>query len=424
MTTSNTTRRDLMIAALMLMTAGLLYWFSQGSFYVDRLKSKGAEWSENTQGEISRLDLSEPVFRDRDLKYLESIPSLKDLNLEGTSITDIGLGYLALCPNIERLNLTGTKITNEGMHHLSKITNLRILYLNDTAVTYEGLQHLVQLPKLQSLAILNLSLTYEEYLSLRERLPKASIGAEANHLLGWDETSPMEAFLINKAGEVRLISRWAGERIVPPGTVITKEFLKSFPGKEFVTFFHDSRGIPLTAEAALELENFPNLRDLSISGQMNHQILQMILGFSKLERLSISSPTEVNPDSQKYEITYADLESLSQLKKLRKLWIRSLNAKPTAFKALRLLSNLEVIQFHQNELADADILFLKDLEKLQWVYMRGNQLTEASLETLKKMPNLLGVDLEENQIDPEKLAEFKKFLRDRRPAQEDDDSPP
>ncbi len=398
MNTSKSIRRDLTIAGLMLLTAGLGYWFLQRGFYVDRLKVKGAKFFENIEGDVIHIKMTGPKFRDQDLKYMSTISELRAVDLSGSSITEKGLSYLGDCQKLEQLNLSGMQLTEEGMRHVSNIPNLEELLIQDV------------------------SLTYEEFIALRKQLPKVKFDANANRMLGWDETSLMEAVLIKETGAVMLWTNTRRGSNVPSDSVITVENLKSISGKEFVTSI-GIRAISLTAEAALELESFPNLTRLSFSCRINHQIMQMISGFSKLEGLSISPPAKANSDSQMYEITCADIEALSQLKKLRHISFISFNAKPGAFAALQLLPNLNSIQLSHNNLVDADILFLLDLRDLKRVDMSGNQLTKASLETLKKLPDLLSVDLKDNPIDPEILEAFEKFLRDRRTVQEDSDSP-
>ncbi len=251
-----------MIAALMLLAAWLGYLFLQRSFYIDRMKVKGAAFLENLDGDITHLRMTGPQFSDQDLKFVETVSTLKSLNLKGSSITELGLSYLGQCQKLERLNLSETQVSDNGMRQVSKISNLRHLYLTDSAITDEGLKHITSLSKLEWLdingckritadglasleqlhALKNLNfrsvpITFEEYRAVQKRLPEVNLDIDVNPELGWGETNPLEESLNRETGELSLRPRRFHENVPPAEYVITADLLKRIPKKTALSYY-------------------------------------------------------------------------------------------------------------------------------------------------------------------------------------------
>ena len=60
------------------------------------------------------------------LKYLADVPSIADIDLEGSRITDRSLVYLSQKKSLRALVVDGTNntITDVGMFYISKLTSL------------------------------------------------------------------------------------------------------------------------------------------------------------------------------------------------------------------------------------------------------------------------------------------------------------
>ena len=76
---------------------------------------------------------------DAALVFIERMPLLKSLYLEGNSITDEGVARVRWPPGLVDLDLSGTKITDAGLEHLKKITSLKRLVIMDCRVTAAGI---------------------------------------------------------------------------------------------------------------------------------------------------------------------------------------------------------------------------------------------------------------------------------------------
>lgn len=94
--------------------------------------------------------------RDRDLRCLTPLKTLRDLDLSHTRVTSDGMTFLRRLVNLTSLNLTGTKVTDEGLEQLSQMTQLQTLRLRACPVTDGCIQVLA---KLRSLDVLDLGQT-------------------------------------------------------------------------------------------------------------------------------------------------------------------------------------------------------------------------------------------------------------------------
>ena len=103
-----------------------------GIFY---LKNKRLE--ELTEANLKKVTkfIADSSLTDDDLKYLENLTSLEELNLVGTKITDNGLKYLQKLTNLTELDLKITKITDKGVQYLKKLTNLEELNIEVSELT-------------------------------------------------------------------------------------------------------------------------------------------------------------------------------------------------------------------------------------------------------------------------------------------------
>lgn len=98
---------------------------------------------------LRELYLSCSDVTDAGLVHLRGLAELRTLYLGGTSVTDAGLIHISGLRYLQTLNLTGTAITDDGLAHLRVLTGLRRLMLRETKVTDAGLAHLHNLVELE-----------------------------------------------------------------------------------------------------------------------------------------------------------------------------------------------------------------------------------------------------------------------------------
>jgi hypothetical protein len=95
-------------------------------------------------------------FADDDVACLESLKSLRTLDLSGTRVSDAGLKAIRNLTNLEALWLPKSRyVTDAGLANMASLTELDSLYLDDTGVHGEGLKHLQKMKKLRRLSLAN-----------------------------------------------------------------------------------------------------------------------------------------------------------------------------------------------------------------------------------------------------------------------------
>jgi hypothetical protein len=87
---------------------------------------------------IRGIDLAGRGIVDRDLKRLEGLQHLRDLNLYQSKVGDKGLDAIAPLHSLVTLELSYTPITDQGLAKLASLRRLEKLYVRGTAVTEEG----------------------------------------------------------------------------------------------------------------------------------------------------------------------------------------------------------------------------------------------------------------------------------------------
>jgi len=118
------------------------------------------------------LDLAFTTVTDAGVApLLTSARNLRQLNLEGTQISDAALARLRDCAQLEELDLSGTAITDAGLRHLAALKRLRLLWLTGTRITDAGLDALRDLKALETLDVGGTRVTQSGWRELTRSLP-------------------------------------------------------------------------------------------------------------------------------------------------------------------------------------------------------------------------------------------------------------
>ncbi|HVJ69529.1 MAG TPA: hypothetical protein VM510_16245, partial [Caulifigura sp.] len=107
----------------------------------------------NAAGNVTKADCKEAALTDAQLPLFKGLPSLINLSLENSEVTNAGLGTLAgIVPQLEILSLRKcTAITDEGLGQLKTLPNLRSLQLLYSRITDAGMPYVVELKGLKAL---------------------------------------------------------------------------------------------------------------------------------------------------------------------------------------------------------------------------------------------------------------------------------
>lgn len=105
---------------------------------------KGGE-APKTDGTKLALDLSsDPQTNDARLKEMTFPPSLIEINLARTEVTDEGVADLKRVPNLEVLNLAHTKITSAVLKHLKEMPHLKRVIIVGPGITREDVAEMTR----------------------------------------------------------------------------------------------------------------------------------------------------------------------------------------------------------------------------------------------------------------------------------------
>jgi hypothetical protein len=86
------------------------------------------------------MDAMIPLF----IQQLRREPNLRILYLTDTIFTDAGLAFLEGLDGLEALDLSGTQVSDAGIRYLETLRNLRVLNVTGTGITDAGEQELKQ----------------------------------------------------------------------------------------------------------------------------------------------------------------------------------------------------------------------------------------------------------------------------------------
>jgi len=93
------------------------------------LEELGAKVRKNDKGAVFSLDGNGSQITDADVDELQTLSSLKYVNLAETEVTDDGLKSIATIPNLTLLDLRECSISNVGIEHLKGNPTLKALIL-------------------------------------------------------------------------------------------------------------------------------------------------------------------------------------------------------------------------------------------------------------------------------------------------------
>jgi len=118
-----------------------------------------------------------PEFTDDHLRHLETLSTLKFLDLSETLVSDSGLGHLRVLNQLERLGLVACPwITDAGLAHIEGLMRIKELDLRKTAITDEALAHLEKLHSIEELWLDDTQVTDDGLVYLQDLTQLRTVG--------------------------------------------------------------------------------------------------------------------------------------------------------------------------------------------------------------------------------------------------------
>lgn len=92
--------------------------------------------------DVRFVSFNSSAFADGHVKYLDDLTNLRDLQLNGTNISEIGLQHIAQRHRLKQLTLNDTSIDDRAVDALVTMKSLRTLHVYHTGLSSQGLSRL------------------------------------------------------------------------------------------------------------------------------------------------------------------------------------------------------------------------------------------------------------------------------------------
>lgn len=433
--------RDLCMATVLVVLACLVYAYIHSEFYLDRMTARGAQVYVNLDWEPSTLELESPVFADRDLKLVRTIPTLRKLSLAGSAITDQGLKHLQ-GTQLAALDLSHTLITNDGLATLTTLEALEQLQLNSTPITQQGLLALQRLPKLKTLSLdgchqlafedllllaklpelrqislRGVPIQYDQLIYLTNLMIGVEIHADADLVLGLVPEDPWEADWQSFPDQIALKASSLQRDLTELPLVMKTDLLQRVQEKQLITRLEFSAETPLAAEAISELANFPKLRSLHVSGEIDDEFLAELTRFQQLDMLGIESAIPVTqPEAgvaAERSVSRTGICALCRMPNLRGLAIGFPVESQAVLTELVQMQQLEALDLSGLVLSGEDLGFLFVMNNLKYLRLNGFKLSNPDLHRLEQHPTLVYLMIEGSKLEQRQQVEITRRFETR-----------
>lgn len=418
---------------------------------------------------IKDIEWDSEKFDDTQLKFLQGLVNLNQLDLENSKITDEGLKYLASCKRIGFLNLSNTKITDAGLKHLLPLSQLFYLNLSHTSITDDSFETLSRLKSIHQLYLEDTGVSYEVAEKLLAILP--IIDGPDMH---WIHTfNPVRAGKNPKELELKKIqfpeNRKVGtldilpkdgkrKRVTPDGgwlnargaiyvspeqkiiicfrngdtySELTDDEFKAWAknceaGAQIEKIMWNSDAVPHFTEHHLQIlvECFPNLKSLNVYG-LNDSSILLLKRLSSLKELSFERSQFSNNIYALFDFKNLEalaftackfnhdepLQGISNLGQLDYLGLAESNIRNSDMVHIATLENLRRLDLSYTEINDEGLRELTSLPKLQSIELNRTKITDAALPMLLYMNqkhSLKWVELEGTSISETALKDTFK----------------
>lgn len=121
---------------------------------------------------LVNLGLAGTRITDEILKPISMHSKLHTLYLDRTDVTDEGIKTLSKSRSLTQISLSRTKISDESIVHLSQMKQLVVLSVGQTSLTDKSVELLCQMPSLLSLDVSGTQISEEGKRRLKDQIEK------------------------------------------------------------------------------------------------------------------------------------------------------------------------------------------------------------------------------------------------------------
>lgn len=268
------------------------------------LESLGAKLKKDGNGNVTSADFRGVEVSNDDLKSLQGLKSIRNLDLRDCAVTTAGIPAIEGLTSLKALRFSGksgkTDVTDDAMSSIGKLTNLKVLaldflkfaagadglrqlsdlknveelYIGNTLVNDESLEVIAQnFPKLKKLRVAASQVSDEgakhiaklsnlEELDVSENSLLFDTGLE--HLAGMKQLKKLNCYRLQILGEP-LAGLTNLEWLNVDNTNVDDFSLEYFKDMNKLTFLHLGSNAGITDEGLPQLSHLTNLKDLKVT---------------------------------------------------------------------------------------------------------------------------------------------------------------
>jgi internalin A len=315
------------------------------------------------------LDLDQSSVDDAGMEHLVGLP-LVDINLKLTNVRDDGVAHLAKIPTLKQLKLIKTKVTNAGIVHVKGMANLEGVDLQDVkTVDSACLNDLKGLKKLKFLRIYGNTFEGEGLAPLAEMGSLRTLSMQYTNL---DDTTVKHIKGLTNLEKLYLYGTQISDAGMAQLTGLTK--LKELE-------LRATTGVGVDVEY---LTSFPELQllDLSECNSVDDNTLKTVVKLTKLKDLNLWH-TKVTDNGV---VLLAALPGLTSL---------NLDDDPgvtdASMDTVGKLTNLEFLHIGATRVTDAGLAKLHNLKKLKQpgpdeaaLVIKSLNVSDSAVDALKE----------------------------------------
>lgn len=358
---------------------------------IAKLEAMGVKLTRDQAGAVTVLDVVAADLKDSDLELLKGLPSLVDIDLAKSSITDEGLAFLASFPKLKALGLQRCNlVTDAGLKHLESVPNLERLYLLYTLIGNDGMEHVAKLKKLRVLDLRGSKVSNAGLEKLRDHPSLVDIKLRASSID--DEALPFLASMKKlrsiEAEDTTIVGTELGQLAVL--TDLQKLNL-------WRSYVDESSFAPLSV--------LTKLRDLRLRGTAVRATV--------LSTLAASKDALIYLDLIECPINDDELAAIESFQKLETLEIWQTNLGDAGLAHIGKLANLKSLDISIcPNVTSAGMTALVPLSKLETLNLSQTGIDDTALDTLSAMHQLKSLDVRLTNVTDAGVAKFQAAVPD------------
>ncbi|MGE0610290.1 MAG: hypothetical protein AB7O62_24590, partial [Pirellulales bacterium] len=352
-------------------------------WYVPLRQPSDYDWIDSVAS-LKGLELYDTGVPESAILGLRRLRQLESFGFRGSELTDAGVREIATWPNLQHLHLHG-QVTDAGVAALRGLTRLKSLGLSGPNVSDAGLSQLSSMTELESLTLDGTSLSDRGIKSF----PTARL--TTLNLNGTRVSSQGIKSILSDASVLKQLHL--------ARTQVDDDCLAAIARIDTLTFL-DLSGTQITNAGLVPLANASQMESLRLDNTKVSDVgLAHLGGLAKLSSLYLDSTS----------VTKAGLRHLSRLVNLNQL-PRQMSSDLSESDVLQIrgLTKLTTLDLSE-DFTDDGLALLQDFESLSSLKLARSSVTDAGIAALKHHQHLYSLDLSGTSISDQAMEFIAQF---------------